>query len=66
MIRQPTHIINDKSPCNDLVFTTNSKLLSGVEIEQTIYDKCHHNNIYGSLNLNMPLPPSYYSEVWIT
>ena len=64
MIGQPTHIINGKSSCIDLLFATNSKLLSEVGVEQTIYDKCHHNIIYGSLNLNISLPPPYYREVW--
>ena len=64
MIGQPTHIINDNSSCIDLLFTTNSKLLSEVGVEQTIYNKCHHNIIYGSLNLKIPLPPPYYKEVW--
>ena len=64
MLGQPTHIMNDKSSCIDLLFTTNSKLLYDVGVEQTIYNKCHHNIIYVSLNLNIPLPPPYYREVW--
>ena len=64
MIGQPTHIINDKSSCIDLLFTTNSKFLCDVRVEKTIYNKCHHNIIYGSLNLNIPIPPTYYREVW--
>ena len=64
MIGQPTYIMNDKPSCIDLRFTTNSKLLCDVGIEQTIYNKCHHNIIYGSLNLHIPFPPTYYREVW--
>ena len=64
MTGQPTHIINDKSSYIDLLFTTNSKLLCDVGVEQTIYNKCHDNIIYRSLNLNIPLPPPYYREVW--
>ena len=70
MIGQPTHITNYKSPCIDLLFTTNStnatnnKLLSDVGVEQIIYNKRHHNIIYGSLNLKIPLPPPYYRKVW--
>ena len=56
--------MNDKSSGIDLLFTTNSKLLCDVEVEQTIYDKCHHNIIYGAHNLNISLPPPYYKEVW--
>ena len=65
MIGQPVHIINDKLLCFDLVFTTNRRLLCDAGIRQTIYNKCHHNIIYGSLNLNiLLLPPPYYKEVW--
>ena len=32
-------------------------------LAQIIYDDCHHNIIYGSLNLNIPLPPPYYRGV---
>ena len=54
IIGQPTHIVNDILSCIDLLFTTNSKLLSDVGVKQTIYDKCHHNIIYKSINLYMP------------
>ena len=64
MIGQPTHIMNGKSSCIDLLFVTNDKLLCDVGVEQTICNKCHHNIIYWSLNLNIPLPPPYYKEVW--
>ena len=64
MIGQPTHIMNEKSSCIDLLFTTNSKLHCDVGVEQTLYDKCHDNIIYGSLNLSIPLPPPYCREVW--
>ena len=64
MIGQPKYIMNDKSSCIDLLCTTNSKLLCDVGVHETIYDKCHHNIIYGSLNLIIPLPPPYYREVW--
>ena len=64
MTGQPTHIINEKSSCIDLLFTTYNKFLCNVGVEQTIYNKCNHNIIYGLLNLNIPLPPPYYREVW--
>ena len=32
--------------------------------EQSIYEKCHHNIIYGSLNFNIPHPPLYFRELW--
>ena len=63
LINQPTHVINYKLPCINLLFSTNSKLLCDVGVEQTIYDKCHHKVIYESLNLNIPLPQPDYREV---
>ena len=39
-------------------------MLCDVGVDQTIYDKCHHNIIYGALNLNILLPSPYYREVW--
>ena len=33
-------------------------------IEQSIYEKCHHNITYGTLDFNVPLPPPYYREIW--
>ena len=29
-----------------------------------IFDKCHHNNIYGKTDIRVPLPPKYFREVW--
>ena len=60
MTDQPTHITNNKLSCIELLFTTNSKLISTVGIGQTIYDKCHHNILCGSLNLHIPPPPQPY------
>ena len=58
MIGQSTYIMNDK-----LRFTTNSKLLCDVGVDQNIYKKCHLDVIYRSVNLKIPLPPIYYKEI---
>ena len=29
----------------------------------SIYERCHHNIIYGTLNFDIPLPPPYYRDV---
>ena len=63
MIGQPVHIINDKLLCLTwfllLIGDCSVMLESG-----KLYNKCHHNIIYGSLNLNIFLPPPYYKKVW--
>ena len=65
MIGQPTNILNDKSSCINLLFTTNnSKMLCNVGVKQIFYNKCHHNILYDSVNPNILPPPLYYKEVW--
>ena len=29
-----------------------------------LFDKCHHNVIYGKINIDVPLPPVFIHEVW--
>ena len=33
-------------------------------VDATIFVKCHHNIIYGKINIRVPLPPVYIREVW--
>ena len=40
------------------------KISKNCGAEQSLYEKCHHNIIYGNLNFNVPLPPPYYRELW--
>ena len=46
-----------------MIFVSNTTYLN-TGIEQSIYDKCHHNIIYGELNFDIPLPPPYYRKLW--
>ena len=55
-INKPTHFANVSSSCIDLIFASNTTYLN-TGIKQSIYDKCHHNIIYGKLDLDIPLPP---------
>ena len=63
MINKPTHFINESSSCIDLIFSSNHSLTKNCGIDHSIYDKCHHNIIYGTLNFKVPLPPPYYREI---
>ena len=33
------------------------KIISNHEVGVTIFEKCHHNIIYGEINIRVPLPP---------
>ena len=64
LIDQPTHITKESSSCIDLIFTSNPSFISASGVELSLYEKCHHNLIYGKINFNVPLPPLYIREVW--
>ena len=64
LINKPTHFINGTSSCIDLIFSSNVSFIRNYGIEQSIYEKCHHNITYGTLDFNAPLPPPYYREIW--
>ena len=50
--------------CIDLVFCTNQSVISNHGVDVSIFDKCHHNSIYGTINISVPLPLTYLREVW--
>ena len=64
LINKPTHFINGTSSCIDLIFCSNVSFIRNYGIEQSIYEKCHHNITYGTLDFNVPLPPLYYRDIW--
>ena len=64
MIYKPTHFINESSSCIDLIFPSNTSFAKNCGSELSIYEKCHHNIIYRTLNFNIPLLPPYYRDIW--
>ena len=64
MINKPTHFINETSSCIDLIFSSNVNLAKNCGAEQSLYEKCHHNIIYGTLNFNIPFPSVNIREIW--
>ena len=51
-------------PCIDLLFCTNQNTISNYGVNASIFDKCHHNIIFGKVNICVPLPPVSIGEVW--
>ena len=64
IIDEPTNYINESPSCIDLIFSSNVNLTKHCGVEQSLYEKCQHNIIYGTLNFNIPLPPPYCRELW--
>ena len=48
----------------DLIFCTNQSVISNHGVDVSIFDKCHHNIIYGKVDIRVPFPSSYVQEVW--
>ena len=51
--------------CIDLIFCTSKNIISNHGVDVTMlrcYEKCHHNIIYGKINICVPLPPVYIRE----
>ena len=63
MVNKPKHFINESSSCIDLMFSLNTSFVR-TGSEPSIYEKCHHNIIYRTLNFDTPLPPRYYRDIW--
>ena len=64
MIDKPTHYINESSWYIDLTFSSNVDVTKNCGVKQSLYETCHRNIIYGTLNFNIPLPPPYFKEIW--
>ena len=47
-----------------MIFFSNVNLKKNCGVEQSLYKTCHQNIIYRTLNFNIPLPPSYFGEIW--
>ena len=50
--------------CIDLIFCTNQNVISKHGVDDSIFDKCHHNITYGNIDICVHFPPKYVREVW--
>ena len=51
---EPTHAVNSSMSCIDLIFCTNLNVISKHGVDVTIFDKWHHDIIYGKTNIRVP------------
>ena len=52
--------------CIDLIFCTSKNIISNHAVDVTMlrcYEKCHHDIIYGKINIRVPLPPVFIRKV---
>ena len=58
-------IFKTHSPsCIDLIFCNKLNLLSNYDVDLPLFEKSHHNIIFGKINILILLPPNYVCEVW--
>ena len=50
--------------CIELIFCTNKNIISNHGVDVTIFEKCHHNIIYGKINIWALLLPAHIREIW--
>ena len=64
IINEPTHILENSSPCIDLIFTSQPNLSVESGTQPSFHPNCHHEIIYAKFNLEVLYPPPYTREVW--
>ena len=64
LINKLAHFNNGTFSCIDLFFSSKVSFIRNYGIKQSIYEKCHRNITYDTLDFNVPLPPPYYREIW--
>ena len=64
IIDKPTHIVNNSNSCTDLIFCTNTNVISKHRVHVSIFEKYYHNIIFGEIDIRVPLPLVYVREVW--
>ena len=64
LIDKLIHYINESSSCILLIFSSNANITKNCGVKRSLYKTCHHNIIYGTLNLNILLRPPYFRKTW--
>ena len=59
IIDKPTHILNNSKSCIDLIFRTNKNIISNYGVDVSIFEKCHHNIIFGKINIYI------FFSIWV-
>ena len=64
VINDPTHILESRSSCIDLIFTSQPNLVMNSGVHSSLHSNCHHQIIHAIFNLKIFYPPPYERVVW--
>ena len=63
-IDKPIHVVNNSISCIGLIFCTDQNVISKNGVDPSLFYKCHHDIIYGKINILVALSSIYVPEVW--
>ena len=58
------HVLDNTSSCIDLIFTSQSNLITESGVHPYLHPNCHHQTVYVKFNLQNFFPPPYLREFW--
>ena len=64
LINQSKHLTKYFLSCIDLIFTSNPNLINSSGVEMSLFEKCHHNIVYGKIDFKIPILTPYMREIW--
>ena len=59
VISYPTHILESRSSCIDLIFTSHANLVMNSGVHSSLHPDCHHQIIHAKFNLKFFFPPPH-------
>ena len=64
IVKTPAHISNTSSSCIDLIFTSQSNLVTDSGAHSSLHPNSHHQLVFSKLKLHIVYPPLYLREIW--
>ena len=64
MRNEPSHLLQNSSSCNDLIFTSQPNIVVESCVNPSLHPNCHHQIIFAKFNLKIYYPPPYLRDVW--
>ena len=64
LINESTHLTASSSSCIDLIFRSQPNLVMESGVHSSLYPNCHHQIVFGKINLKICYPPPYEREIW--
>ena len=64
LIEEPTNIREGSMSCIDLIIIDQPNLFADYGVNPSLDEHCHHQIVYGKINIPIPSPPPYKRTIW--